>query len=535
MTRRDFLAGSAGLAAAVAFAARGAKKPSAIPGRIVGASAAAGHRLRSGNFPEPSEEIATEAVVIGGGIAGLAAARQLRKKGVGDLLLLELEDELGGNSRSGRNAISAFPWGAHYLPLPSEESTEVTELLEELGLITGRAADGLPIFDEYALCADPMERLFINGEWQEGLIPRLDVPANEAKQIDSFLDRMEHFRTLRGSDGKRAFAIPVDRSSRDPDLLALDRLTMADYLRREGWTAKNLLWYVDYCCRDDYGAGSERVSAWAGVHYFASRNGRAANAGPGAVLTWPEGNGWLANRLRQPIANSTRTRSLVWRIQPSEEGVVVDYVDLARERSVRVRARGAVCALPRFIANRLIHAPDWKAPTLSMEYSPWMVANLTLEKIPGAPEGPPAWDNVIQGSRSLGYVNATHQSLESHPQSTVLTYYQPLDTGSPAEAREKALPRSHADWAEEILSNLAPAHPDLRASLLNLDVWLWGHAMIRPIPNFIWGAERATLASSLGRLAFAHSDQSGLSIFEEAFTRGVTAADVVFRQLRSIA
>ena len=35
----------------------------------------------------------------------------------------------------------------------------------------------------------------------------------------------------------------------------------------------HLRWYLDYCCRDDYGAGAAQVSAWAGLHYFASRHG----------------------------------------------------------------------------------------------------------------------------------------------------------------------------------------------------------------------------------------------------------------------
>jgi len=28
-----------------------------------------------------------------------------------------------------------------------------------------------------------------------------------------------------------------------------------------------LRWYVDYGCRDDYGAPASATSAWAGVHY----------------------------------------------------------------------------------------------------------------------------------------------------------------------------------------------------------------------------------------------------------------------------
>lgn len=537
MNRRDFLTQSALAAGALCLPGceRFSIATKSFPGRIVGASAAAGHRLRFGPLPEPSEEMNVEVAVLGGGISGLAAARKLVQRGVSDLLLLELEKETGGNAQSGRNAVSAFPWGAHYLPLPNEETSEVTALLEELGLITGRATNGQPIFDEYALCSDPMERLFVNGAWQEGFIPHLDVSVADRAQIDRFLEEMDGWRRARGSDGRRAFAIPLDLSSSDAEIRALDRMTMAEYLAQHGWTAEPLCWYVNYCCRDDYGAGSDRVSAWAGIHYFASRNAHAANAPSSSVLTWPEGNGWLAQKLREPIEAKIHPQALVWKIEPRDDGVAINYLDLARETSVRVHARAAVCAMPRFVAERLIASPHTNAASaqIPLTYSPWMVANLTLDRIPGSPESAPAWDNVFRNSRSLGYVDATHQSLAQRPQQTVLTYYQPLDEAPPPKAREAALARSHGDWCRQIVDDLETVHPRIQDSITNLDVWLWGHAMIRPTPGFIWGDRRAAMQDSSGRLVFAHSDMSGLSIFEEAYTRGVNAAASVLKQVRT--
>jgi phytoene dehydrogenase-like protein len=488
---------------------------------------------RRTSFPPPTETLEVEAVVLGGGIAGLAAARQLQRQGVRDLLLLELENETGGNALSGRNAVSAYPWGAHYLPLPNDESTEVIALLEELGVIQGRAADGAPIYDEYALCADPMERLHQHGGWQEGVLPRRDLTADDRRQYDAFFAQMENFRAAHGSDGRRAFSIPVDRSSRDETFRALDRMTMATWLDREGFTSAPLRWYVDYGCRDDYGADSAAVSAWAGIHYFAARNARAANAPANAVLTWPEGNGWLAAKLREPIAAHVRTRSLVCNIEPSDgRRVAVDFVDLSRERTLRVHARGAVCALPRFVAQRLL-APWRDGPPRfpCLEYSPWMVANLTLDALPDGPHAPPAWDNVIRPSPSLGYVVATHQHLTSRPQKTVITYYQPLDDTAPPAAREAALKRTHADWSRAIVDDLARVHPDIAAHIERLDVWLWGHAMIRPSPGFVWGETRQRMLAPLGSVFFAHSDMSGLSLFEEAYTRGVETARALHTHL----
>ena len=69
--------------------------------------------------------------VIGGGISGLSAAWKLAKASVDDFLVLEMEAEPGGNSRAGQSPLVSYPWGAHYLPLPTRESTLVRELLAD--------------------------------------------------------------------------------------------------------------------------------------------------------------------------------------------------------------------------------------------------------------------------------------------------------------------------------------------------------------------------------------------------------------------
>ena len=52
-----------------------------------------------------------------------------------------------------------------------------------------------------------------------------------------------------------------------------------------------------------------------------------------------------------------------------------------------------------------------------------------------------------------------------------------------------------------------------------------GHAMVRPRPGVVWGPARARVLAHRGRVQFAHSDASGLSLFEEAQYRGVAAAE----------
>ncbi|KAF1044072.1 MAG: hypothetical protein GAK38_03691 [Xylophilus sp.] len=102
--------------------------------------------------------------------------------------------------------------------------------------------------------------------------------------------------------------MPALRAPAAPEHLALDGQTFAAWLDAEGFADPHLRWHHDYCRRDDYGAGTAAVSAWAGIHYFASRHGfhapgnaaSTADADAG-VLTWPQGNGWLAGRLASPL------------------------------------------------------------------------------------------------------------------------------------------------------------------------------------------------------------------------------------------
>jgi hypothetical protein len=115
---------------------------------------------------------------------------------------------------------------------------------------------------------------------------------------------------------------------------------------------------------------------------------------------------------------------------------------------------------------------------------------------------------------------------------TVLTYYLPLSSEDPASARKSALSRTHSEWATLIAADLERMHPGISREIENIDVWLWGHGMIRPRPGFIWGKERQAALSRHGNVFFAHSDMSGISIFEEAQFHGVEAASAAIAVLR---
>ena len=138
---------------------------------------ALGHRLRDGALPSVGATRRCGILIVGAGISGLSAAWWLARSGRDDFTILELEAEPGGNSRGGQGPQLAYPWGAHYLPLPGPETVLVRELLAELGVLQGSPAAQRPIYDERYLCATPQERIYRHGLWEEGLLPQrgLDV------------------------------------------------------------------------------------------------------------------------------------------------------------------------------------------------------------------------------------------------------------------------------------------------------------------------------------------------------------------------
>ena len=546
-TRRELLQALLGVpAAALLGGGCGAfrRAPTlAFEGAIVGGPDAAGHKLRDGFRPLPSavSRRRVGVLVVGGGVAGLSAAWRLERAGQRDYQVLELDDAPGGTARGGQNAVSRFPWGAHYLPCPLPHARAALALLEEMG-VCSRGADGGVEFDEAQLCRAPQERLFLGDRFYEGLAPAAGQSPEDRRQFGVFGDEVNRWAAARDGRGRRAFAVPMAAGSDDAHVAALDRLSMADWLAERRLDSRRLRWFVEYATRDDFGARLEDVSAWAGLHYFAARNedGRGAE-----FLTWPEGNARLVDHLARAAGPRLSTSALALEVTPLPRGAEVLVHHLRTGASERITAEHVVVAAPRAHAARLV-AP-WRtsppAHVAAFQCGSWLVANLTLDAEPASRGFPLCWDNVLSGSSSLGYVVATHQldpggcapapgdpcSRRAPPPRgpSVWTWYLPMTDRDPAEGRRKLAALTWRQAADLVVSDLARAHPDIAARIRRLDVWRWGHAMVRPHPGFVFSAARAAAAAPLGDIHFAHSDLSGLPLFEEAQYHGVRAAEAI--------
>lgn len=567
LTRREWLLAAGALSSGCATRRSG---PRGYPGGFQGPSPQRGHLLREGRGREGAvgDDPPVAVAILGGGAAGLSAAWALSRAGVDDYVMLELEDQPGGTARgevarSGGTTITRHPLGAHYLPVPSQSMRAVCTLLQELGVLQGFDAAGRARCVEEHLCRAPQERVFYKGRWHEGLYLRAGASPDDLRQLDQYHEEVGRWVRARDGAGRRVFSVgeAPQGDRRAAGAAMLDGRTMAQHLDSLGLRSWRLRWLVDYGCRDDFGVNLGQTSAWAAIHYFAARLMHPDDHPP-EVLTWPEGNGFLVARLAEKIgAARVRGGCLVSDVRPAGSEVEVRYLRGTEAEPRRLRARHVIFALPTFQRRHLL-AELRAAPPKYLDaftYAPWLVANLLLRRavsppvaggmpVPGGPRPvpgyPTCWDNVLVESPGLGYVVATHQREAALPSDgvprTVFTYYRPL-CGSyherrsgaavdPRAERQRLLSADHVTLSAEVLQDLARAEPTLLEELERIDLCRWGHGMVRPVPGLMTGEALEKARAPLGAVHFAHSDLSGLALFEEAQAAGVRAAQEVLAE-----
>ena len=169
------------------------------------------------------------------------------------------------------------------------------------------------------------------------------------------------------------------------------------------------------------------------------RQPAADDPGP---LTWPEGHGWVASRLRASIGARLRTDQPVMRVRRAGTAWTVTTP------TTTWTTDAVIFAAPLWLAPWVVEG--WQGPT-GLVTSPWLVANLTLDRWPAERGLEPAWDNVLFDSEGLGYVVATHQSLRTWQPRTVWTYYWALAHGPSVEARRWLL--------DSVVGDAGDAHP----------------------------------------------------------------------------
>jgi hypothetical protein len=525
-SRRFFLKGIAASLLVIPFLQSCQEKVITLLIRLSGTNHILGHRLRVKNFPKPSSQIHIPYLIVGGGISGLSAARQFSKKGINDFLMIELENHLGGNSSNGENKYSKFPLGAHYLPLPNKQDAALLQFLEEEKIIIGYDSKGFPKFDEQQLTFAPDERLFYKNNWQEGLIPKTGNSLEEDFQFKKFFLKMDAFRAGKGADGKYFFDIPLSLSSSEATIQAFDTITMQQWCEEEGFNSKPLFDYIDYCCRDDFGLGISHISAWAGIHYFAARKQDSTQDNKDNVLTWPEGNARLAHHLQKYAENKTLKNHLVYDVKIIDGKVAATVFDAEKKVTIEIIADKVIMATPQFVNQYIIK--NRKMLVHNFHYAPWLLATLVVSDLADNGSYPLCWDNVMYGAKGLGYIYDQHQSLQQLQSKKVITYYYSFSSSDVKKSRKDLYQKESAYWKQLVFDDLKIAHPNIESVTEEINIHLLGHGMISPVPGFIFGKHKKEASQNIeGKIFFAHSDLSGISIFEEAFHQGINIVNQI--------
>jgi hypothetical protein len=320
-------------------------------------------------------------------------------------------------------------------------------------------------------------------------------------------------------------------SSEDTDWQQLDGITLNQSLEREVYRSPTLHWYLNYCCRDDYGTRYDKVSAWAGLHYYCSRWGQAANSGNGAWLTWPGGLAPVAEAMAHKAAAPRRAGTVVsLKVAGKSVEALCFTLEGGKPRTYVARARKAICAMPVYVAARVVENirgygfdPKRHMPA----YAPWLVANFLMKRFPRElGHAPLSWDNVVYQEPGLGFVVSTHQDIRvAPPEKSVFTAYVALSDRTPDAARKWMMKAGPAELVELASADLKTAYGWRFAPCVErVDITLRGHAMAAPLPGFRSNAGLRALREADGPVLFAHADLSGYSVFEEASWWGVKAA-----------
>lgn len=262
-----------------------------------------------------------DAIVLGGGVAGLTAAYRLRDMNV---QVIERSSKIGGRTLSER--LKNGSWANYAAQYLSRDKVTMLALCEELGVET------------------------IHCPFEEADIRGLDgLPASEAADIE-FVRRRIAVEQLR---------------PRDPASVELDQVSFAEWLGDDA--PYHVLSHFDHWCSSLmcvssaetslYGAlmlwGEQRWSAFTAESVPMSNHGDVVIAG---------GTSELSEALAAAGQASIQTNSEVTAVRPINGGYEVHYYS---ETESVLKAPYIICALPAPVALAvLLELPPWKRSAL---------------------------------------------------------------------------------------------------------------------------------------------------------------------------
>ena len=440
-----------------------------------------------------------DVVVVGGGIAGLAAAWHLRGL---DVLVLEASERTGGRIRSEPRGDVWLNFGAHVFG-GTESATG--RLLAETGVqaaqVEGRLA--AVALGDRVVASGAVETY----PFRLPLSPRSRVALVRAgAKLRLAVRRYGAVAAVREGES------PAERQQRMLDFL--DDRSFSDFIGP-------LPADVDSIFRATLNRSSgepEELAAGYGIGYFHL----VWNRDSGLSRNIVGGPSRLIEALTTGIDGTVLTGARVTEVVPGEHGVTVRYTQAGVEHVVR--ARSAVVTTPAFVTREIVHGlpADTDAALAKLRYGPYVVgAFLTNET------RPMPWDDLYAlatPGRSFGMLFNTANVLrrgDRRPGGSLMVYA--------AAGGARALDGLDDDEVHaRFLADLASIYPDAAATVTEVAIQRWDQGL--PYAAVGRAQLQSALTRPLGPIHLA-GDYLGTWYTETACQTAEAAADAVRKQV----
>lgn len=455
------------------------------------------HLVRDGKKYEAVSPEKCDAAILGGGISGLIAAYNLRDK---KIVVIEKESKIGGASRR-------ESWEGIYYSLGTADTSTGYEIT-----LSGKRFDFLtPLFEELKVpwikVPEPSDALMFPGKlvldiFGEGVD---DLPFDKHIR-DEFKSAIKMVEGIKNKPG--APIIPPEASSKE--YLRLDRISIKDFFNK---FCGEFLEFLDVYCLSTFGASSNEISAFAGLHYLSRELGER--------YACPGGNACVSELLAKNI-DDIRTGCFVVGIEQKNNSCLVTYVD-AGGKIHTLESRSVIVAFPKHYAKRIIKGlPPKKIQAFeNIRYDSYIVANILANS------------SFYDSSFATYFHKAFFADMivadwmaKDKKAKKVYTIYAPVGEIN----RFRLLEQSPEHWKGLILDDLKRFLPGCEDKIFDLRLWRHGHHYVIPYPGYITGA-RKIAKLPFGRIFFAKDDMQGVPALESAVWSGIEAAKDARRKI----
>ncbi len=455
-----------------------------------------GHLARKSILKPVSKQMETDVLIVGGGIAGLAAACSLKNR---NFTLCEMNKNLGGTSGAVNINGTLFGQGAHYdLSYPEYYGKEALDLLQKLNVIEWSKVNRRWDFvdKEYLIKPNQEEQCYSSGSFLPSVLPPSELKKNMLDLLRPYIGKTK---------------LPTTLVS--PELHHLDKVSFYNYLNKYLPITDEFIASIDYQMLDDYGGTSNEVSALAGIHYYTSRP--YYGLPEPELFSPPEGNYYFIRKMEKSIpAKSIKTGHLITGVEKEDSHWVTHAWNIKEEKKIEIKSNNIIYAGQKHLLKYLY--PEAFEQFESTNYAPWIVVNIELKE---AMSGHHFWQNdyLSVNSQFLGFVDSGAQKTADNNVLTAYYCYPGIYHHMVEEIENN--PRKIVEETIEYLTNYYQT--ELASKVKHAYVKLLGHAMPVPTPGFL----TKTKPTEKSTLTFAGVDTGRLPLMLDALDSGIQAAE----------